>query len=85
MVIVEVVVVVEEGTVEDRAVRIMDIGGLLGAHLIEVGVITLVITLLLPDILLMVEDRGGIGPGHIRLPGTALKEKETTHVVLGDI
>lgn len=81
MVIVEVVVVVVEGTVEDRAVRIMDIGGLLGAHRIEVGVITL----LLPDILLTVEDQGGIGPGHIRLLDTALKEKETMHVVLGDV
>lgn len=77
--IVEVEVEVE-GTVEVRAVRIMDIGGLLDALLIEVGVTTL----LLPDIPLMVEDREGRGPGHILLlPDTVLKG--TMHVVLGEI
>lgn len=78
MVIVEVEVEVE-GTVEVRAVRIMDIGGLLDARLIEVGVTTL----LLLDIPLMVEDREERGPGHILLLDTVLKG--TMHVVLGEI
>lgn len=47
---------------EVPAVMSMATGGLLDAHLTEVGVITP-----LPDIRLMVEDQEGKGPGHILL------------------
>lgn len=55
---------------------IMATGGLLGARLIEVGVITLL------DIHLLAEDQEGTGPGHILLD-TVLKG--TMHVVLGEM
>lgn len=72
-------VIVVEGIVEVPAVKIMATGDLLDAHLIEVGVITLL------DIRLMVEveDQEGRGPGHTLLLDTVLKGT-MHHVVLGE-
>lgn len=58
-----------------RAVMIMATGGLLGAHLTEADVITLL------GIHLLAEDREGTGPGRIPLD---VVSKGTMHVVLGE-
>ncbi|KAL6507612.1 hypothetical protein OROGR_023807 [Orobanche gracilis] len=73
-----VIMLIVVGMVEVPDVMIMDTGGLPDAHLIEVDVITLL------DVLLMVEDQEGTGPG----PGRILLEGVligTMHVVLGEM